>query len=247
MTALRQVKERDIADQRQQQKKAAVVDCSTKGVTHSSHTNRAGNRLERRQKERFTWESLRDQRTIAQTLENSLNATEGGSDSRNLALTGKLQLLQQICGMPSDCNGNLDPVMNTSLEYVGIVPQLPDRVDDYDKKGQENKEKGKKKVTRMVEDGLLMVVSARIFGRKIQTLIDSGATICFVSPTCVTASRLKGVPHDILLELGNGEKIISKGYIPDVPVVTAGLTVKIGLTVTTPPAPCGSRAWNELA
>ena len=34
------------------------------------------------------------------------------------------------------------------------------------------------------------------------------------------------------MELGNGEKILSRGYIPDVPVVTAGLTVKTGLTVT---------------
>ena len=54
-----------------------------------------------------------------------------------------------------------------------------------------------------------------------------------MSPTCVTAYGLKGVPRDVFLELGNGEKILSRGYIPDVPVVTAGLTVKIGLTVTT--------------
>ena len=30
----------------------------------------------------------------------------------------------------------------------------------------------------------------------------------------------------------NGEKYLSRGYVPEVPVVTAGLTVKIGLTVT---------------
>ena len=40
--------------------------------------------------------------TIAQTLTNLLNPTEGGNDSRNLTLTEKLQLLQQICGMSSD-------------------------------------------------------------------------------------------------------------------------------------------------
>ena len=43
MAALRQVKEKSSADQRQQQKKAAAVDCSNKGVTQFSHTNRAGN------------------------------------------------------------------------------------------------------------------------------------------------------------------------------------------------------------
>ena len=52
MVALRQVKERRLADQRQQQKKKAAVDCSNCGVTQSSRPNRAGNRLERRQRER---------------------------------------------------------------------------------------------------------------------------------------------------------------------------------------------------
>ena len=40
------------------------------------------------------------------------------------------------------------------------------------------------------------------------------------------------MPHDIFLELGNGEKYLSWGYVLDVPVVTAGLTVKVGLTIT---------------
>ena len=61
---------------------------------------------------------------------------------------------------------------------------------------------------RTVEDGLLMVVSARIYGRKIRTLIDSGATRCFMSPACVTACGLKGVPHDVFLELG----MVKKSY-----------------------------------
>ena len=65
-----------------------------------------------------------------------------------------------------------------------------------------------------------------------RALIDSGATRCFVTPACVTTVGLKGQPRDTFLELGNGEKFLSRGYVPDVPVVTAGLTVKIGLTVT---------------
>ena len=65
-----------------------------------------------------------------------------------------------------------------------------------------------------------------------RALIDSGATRCFVTPACVTTVGLKGQPRDTFLELGNGEKFLSRGYVPDVPVVTAGLTVKIGLTIT---------------
>ena len=113
---------------------------------------------------------------------------------------------------------------------------VPDDIEEEAPSGQDkDQETGKteqKKVIRTVEDGLLMVVSATIYGRKIRTLIDSGATRCFVSPACITACGLKGVPCDIFLELGNGEKILSRGYIPDVPVVTAGLRVKTGLTVT---------------
>ena len=43
---------------------------------------------------------------------------------------------------------------------------------------------------------------------------------------------LKGLPWDGFLELGNGQKYLSRGYVPDVPIVTAGLTVIVGLTVT---------------
>ena len=38
--------------------------------------------------------------------------------------------------------------------------------------------------------------------------------------------------REVFLELGNGEKFLSRGVTPDVPIVTAGLTIKIELTVT---------------
>ena len=53
-----------------------------------------------------------------------------------------------------------------------------------------------------------------------------------MSPAYVAVCGLKGLPRDIFLELGNGEKILSRGYIPDVPVVTAESTIKIGLIIT---------------
>ena len=96
--------------------------------------------------------------------------------------------------------------------------------------GKENK-----KIIRKFEYGLPLVVPARIYGKPVKALIDSGATRCFVTPSCVTAVGLKGIPRDIFLELVNGEKYLSRRYVPNVPVVTAGLTVKIGLTVTNLP------------
>ena len=76
------------------------------------------------------------------------------------------------------------------------------------------------------------MVSAKIYGQNVKALIDSGATRCFVTPTSVNMCGLKAKPRDVFLELGNGEKFLSRGFIPDVPIVTVGLTVKLGLIVT---------------
>ena len=76
------------------------------------------------------------------------------------------------------------------------------------------------------------MVSAKIYGQNVKALVDSGATRCFVTPTCVNMCGLKAKPRDVFPELGNGEKFLSRGFIADAPIVTAVLTVKIGLTVT---------------
>ena len=78
----------------------------------------------------------------------------------------------------------------------------------------------------------MIVVSTRIYGRIMYAFIDCGATRCFVTPACVAAIGLKGTPRGVFLELGNGKKILSRGYVPAIPVVTAGLIVKVGLTIT---------------
>ena len=125
--------------------------------------------------------------------------------------------------------------------YVGMENPT-DRIDQKEKcekkkegDGQDDKEEnGKKenKNVRIEDDRLLLVVTARINGHSVCALIDSGATRCFVTPACVTAIGLKGTTKDILLELENGQKYLSRGFLPDVLVVTIGLTVRLGLTVT---------------
>ena len=69
------------------------------------------------------------------------------------------------------------------------------------------------KFSRMVKDGLLLIVTARINGHAVRALIDSGATRCFVTPTWVTAVGLKDKPQDTFLELGNGQKFLSRGFV----------------------------------
>ena len=108
-----------------------------------------------------------------------------------------------------------------------------DEAAEIEKKGKPTAgENQQNKAPRGISDGLLLVVTARINGHPVRALIDSGATRCFITPACITAVGLKGIPRDIFLELGNGQKYLSRGFVPDAPVVTAGLTVKVGLTVT---------------
>ena len=83
-----------------------------------------------------------------------------------------------------------------------------------------------------------MVVPTKVYGKEVKTLIDSGATRCFVTPSCVTRVGLKGISQDTFLELGNGQKYLSRGYVPDVPIVIAILTMKVDLTVT--------NLWHEV-
>ena len=114
--------------------------------------------------------------------------------------------------------------------YVGVIPHS-NRVAIHAEKGKSTKRGESEgnatpdtvnKFTRSVEDGLLLVVAAQIYGKEVCALICSGATRCFVTPACMKTVGLKGTPRDIFLELGNGEKYLSRGYVPDVPVVTAG-------------------------
>ena len=88
------------------------------------------------------------------------------------------------------------------------------------------------KFKRTINDGLLLVVPTKVYGKEVKTLIDRGATRCFVIPPYVTRVGLKGISQNTFLELGNGQKYLSRGYVPNVPRVTTGLTVKVGLTVT---------------
>ena len=67
-----------------------------------------------------------------------------------------------------------------------------------------------RKIERVEEDGILLVVPARINGKLFTALIDSGATRCFVAPECSTIAGLSCVPHDTFLELGNGARALSR-------------------------------------
>ena len=202
----------------QRQKQGVSVGYCSCGAAYPPRNMRGGNRETRRQRQRVNRGRLRDNRLASRILAKSLNPIEGGSDSRTLEATGKLQILQQFSVSSVGDGREQHQATKAKSMYVGMQTQAC-RVEDLsekeknDKKGQSTAD-GKKqqnKTLRGIDDGLLLVVSARIHGHLVRALIDSGATRCFVTPTCVTKCGLKGIPRDIFLELGNGDKILSRG------------------------------------
>ena len=237
MAALRQAKERNDAGQRRQ-RGVAVGYCSC-GAAYPSRVQRGGNREARRERQRVNRERLRGERVISQVLAQSLSSLQGGSGSRNLETIGRLQKLQQFAA-PNNEENVQDQSVKDRPVYIGVSPHSSRTVPD-EKNQKANKEGDStgaetpalvNKIPRTIEDGLLMVVPTQVYGKPVKTLIDSGATRCFVTPSCVTRVGLKGISQDTFLELGNGQKYLSRGYVPDVPIVTAGLKVKVDLTVT---------------
>ena len=151
----------------------------------------------------------------------SLSPFQGGGNPRNLETIGKMQILRKL-NIPSAGKGVINLSIKDNPMYVGI--------DSHTLRVEKDKKESKKAI-RKLEDGLLLVVPAKIHGKPMKTLIDSRATRCFVTPSCVAVVGLKGISREIFLELGNGEKYPSRGYVLDILVVIVGLTTKIGLTV----------------
>ena len=73
---------------------------------------------------------------------------------------------------------------------------------------------------------------ARIYGKKIQALVDSGATRCFISPSAVLKCGLRTVPEETVLELADGRKLLSNGVCPNVLISVSTATSRIDLTVS---------------
>ena len=232
MVALGQAMEKDDAGQRRRQG-VAVGYCSC-GAAYPSRVLRGGNRDAKRKRQRAERERLRDDRVVSRVLAQSLSSLQGGSDSRIPEATGKLQKLQQF-SVPSVEEKSENPSKSDTTVYVGVGPHSS-RTEETEKMDKSNKkgDAGKGDITpekvnkskRTMADGLLLVVPTQIYGKTVRTLIDSGATRCFVTPSCVATIGLKGIPQDVFLELGNGQKYLSRGCVPQVPIATAGLVVK---------------------
>ena len=171
------------------------------------------NRLLRRDRERRTRDSVRERQLVTRLLETLVSPMSGGTESCEGVTTDDLQGWQST-GLQEANIGirSVEEMPRTQLSAVSFKDQ------------PEN--------PRTKEDGVLMVVPARIFGQEVRALIDSGATRCFISPAGVTRCGLSVESHHTFLELGDGKKVLSRGRAVDVPVVTSGYTVKMNLTVS---------------
>ena len=107
----------------------------------------------------------------------------------------------------------VNPTNRLATQQLG--DDVKEEKETNDKKGQPTAvgSKQQNKIHRTIDDGLLLVVPAKINRHMVRALIDSGATKCFVTPSCVTAVGLKGTPQDVFLELGNGQKYLSRGFV----------------------------------
>ena len=171
------------------------------------------NRLLRRERERRTRDSVRERQLMTRLLETLVSPTSGGTESCEGVTTDDLQGWQSY-GL-SEANIGCSTVQETPQTQLCVVSY-----------------KDQPKNPRQQEDGVLMVVPARIFGQEVRALIDSGATRCFISPASVTKCGLNVESHNTFLELGDGKKVLSRGRAVDVPVVTSGYVVKMNLTVS---------------
>ena len=77
-----------------------------------------------------------------------------------------------------------------------------------------------------------MIVPIVIQGKISKALVDSGATRCFVSPSCMTVAGLQGKRSDTFLILANGQRVLSCGYIPNVLAILLGHTSPVDLIAT---------------
>ena len=178
----------------------------------------------RRHKEHECQRSLWDRCTVTRAVETMVNPNADGTES---GITATLNAVQNLD--PSHSFLQFDTGLLSTLN--GAAPRHQQWVSCAFSKGPddtiENSVNPRKK-----DDGVLLIVPMRVYGHFVQALIDSGATRCVISAQAIKPLGLSTVHENTFLELGDGQKILSRGKVLNVPVVSGGLTVKMDLTIT---------------
>ena len=146
------------------------------------------NRLLRRDRERKARDHVRERHYVTSLLETLVSPKSGGTELRTRVTTSRLQDWQYI-GLKRAITGE---------EMGNAAPQEPQP--HLSVVLTENHSAN----PRSEEDGILLVVPARIFGHEILALINNSAMRNFISPDGLTVES-----HNTFLELGDGMKVLS--------------------------------------
>ena len=158
-------------------------------------------------------DSVREQRQVARLLEVAVSPSCGGTQLRTSATPRTLCEISVVTeetssGLREKTESEDKPQRHwTSISSVRTTEK---KIDEGCK------------IDRTPEDGVLLIVPVVIKGKICKALIDSGATRCFVSPSCMTVAGLQGKRSDTFLELGNGQRVLSRGYVPEVRITLSG-------------------------
>ena len=166
-------------------------------------------------------DSVREQQQVAQLLEVAVSPSRSGTQLGTLATPRTPQDIVEV----------VDRKTSSGLKKNKEKPQRQWTVVSSVKTTEGKTAEGCK-IDRTPEDGVLLIVPIVIRGKIFKALVDSGATRCFVSPSCMTVAGLQGKRSDTFLELGNGQRVLSRGYVPEMPLTLSGHTSTIDLTVT---------------
>ena len=157
------------------------------GAAYPPRVKRSGDREARRQKQRANQDHSKDDCIVSGALARALNPLQGVSIPRDIKTPNKLRLLQQfaVAGL---AEGKEIRSMQDQAIYVGISNPTNRLADDDAVRIKAGEKVNKKcepsiagteqlnKIPRLMKDGLLLVVTARINGYPVCALINSGAT-----------------------------------------------------------------------
>ena len=170
-------------------------------------------------------DSVKEQRQVARLLAAIVSPSCGGTQLRTSATPRTFQQLTTVVASTSSrLKKNEDHGEKPQRHWTGVSNA---------KTTTEGNAAESCNIDRKPPDGILLIVLVVIQGKIFKALIDSGATRCFVSPSCMTVASLQGKRSDTFLVLANGQRVLSRGYFPNVSITLSRHTSPVDLTVTT--------------
>ena len=191
----------------------------------------------RHEREREARVRSREQRLFAQLLACQVSPVSGGTDMQTSATPYTLQRWQALgtsCAVVRKEMENESGDQTKPQDQQWVAVSANRKLVSCEKENKENKNAKTKKAKNVFdeEDGILLIVPIRIYGKVFGALVDSEASRCFISPEVLQTAQLQWEPHDIFLKLGNGERVLSRGRVMNVPIVTGNHCTRCNLTVT---------------